>query len=594
MHTCIYKPKRGTMFSLLHKGHPKIFLTPARISFLTEQLEGDAFLRELIQSLLAEADRMLVEEPAEFIITGPRMLKQSQLVLNRISTLALAFLVSNRQPYLDRAKKELWAAAKFPHWNPSHFLDTAELCTAFAIGYDWLYSALSETEKTFIRKSLIKKGLLNGLEAYRTGAWWVDVSTNWNLVCNGGLLIAALALADEEPELAINITLNAIQHLPTALHSYHPDGGWEAGPEYWDYSTWYTVLTIDALQTALNYDFNLAKTPGLENAGLFPIYCTGPLDRTFNYADSDDHCTTRPALFWLGKNYHLDACVRENHRLLRRQLDKNVPPDPFDVIWYQPPVEPQDPLPLNAHFSGTKAVFLRDRWNDPDATFLAFKGGSNQADHAHLDLGSFVLDTMGQRWVCDLGKDDYDLPGYWDMAEKGGRWQYFRLNTLSHNTLVLNNDIQRAQANARILKVHFSDLRSFGIVDLSEAYQPHARSVQRGLMLLAPDVVVVQDEIQPSLHVANVRWQVLTDAQISTDGHNAVLAKAGKSLYVKILQPKGAVFKIESAQQKPPEMSNNGFQQLVIEFTPKTKPAIFCVVFASTPRDMACLPLDKW
>ena len=38
--------------------------------------------------------------------------------------------------------KELRAAAAFPDWNPSHFLDTAEMTHAFAIGYDWLYEGL--------------------------------------------------------------------------------------------------------------------------------------------------------------------------------------------------------------------------------------------------------------------------------------------------------------------------------------------------------------------------------------------------------------------------------------------------------------------
>jgi hypothetical protein len=35
------------------------------------------------------------------------------------------------------------AAAAFSDWNPSHFLDVAEMTAALAIGYDWLYEEVS-------------------------------------------------------------------------------------------------------------------------------------------------------------------------------------------------------------------------------------------------------------------------------------------------------------------------------------------------------------------------------------------------------------------------------------------------------------------
>ena len=33
------------------------------------------------------------------------------------------------------------------------------------------------------------------------------------------------------------------KHLPIAFNSYGKDGGWEAGPDYWQYTTWYSALT---------------------------------------------------------------------------------------------------------------------------------------------------------------------------------------------------------------------------------------------------------------------------------------------------------------------------------------------------------------
>ena len=108
---------------------------------------------------------------------------------------------------------------------------------AFAIGYDWLHGALTAEEQATVREALIEKGLHPAAEAYAARAWWAADSFNWNNVCNGGIAIAALALADEEPDLCRPLLARALKGLPRALASYAPDGAWSEGPGYWGYAT---------------------------------------------------------------------------------------------------------------------------------------------------------------------------------------------------------------------------------------------------------------------------------------------------------------------------------------------------------------------
>ena len=70
------------------------------------------------------------------------------------------------------------------------------------------------------------------------------------LVCNGGLVVAALAVADDEPELARCVLENALNSAPLALATYAPDGGWLEGPSYWKYATCYAVAMMAALVSA--------------------------------------------------------------------------------------------------------------------------------------------------------------------------------------------------------------------------------------------------------------------------------------------------------------------------------------------------------
>ena len=75
------------------------------------------------------------------------------------------------------------------NWNTRHFLDVGEFTAAFAIAYDWMFDAWTETQRDAIRWSIINLGLRYGVMAYDgTGSrygWWTSVNGNWNCVSPG-------------------------------------------------------------------------------------------------------------------------------------------------------------------------------------------------------------------------------------------------------------------------------------------------------------------------------------------------------------------------------------------------------------------------
>lgn len=105
---------------------------------------------------------------------------------------------------------------------------------------------------------------------------------NGNQVCNGGLLVGALAIAYEQPEPAREVIHSALNSLPLALAEYAPDGAWAEGPDYWAFATEYTVEGLAALNTALGTDFGLSSMPGLSNTGDFLLHTSGPTGFRFN------------------------------------------------------------------------------------------------------------------------------------------------------------------------------------------------------------------------------------------------------------------------------------------------------------------------
>ena len=237
----------------LKPNHPRLMVLDDQIKKVQGLIQTDATAADTLRRLKAQAEKMLDQPPPEHVLIGPRMLAQSRQALSVISTTAGLYRLTGDVRYAERAKKEMLAVAAFADWNPSHFLDVAEMTNACGIGYDWIYDQLSPEERTAIRTAIVEKGLKAGLEQYQKKTFWTDCNHNWGQVCAGGLTTGALAIADEEPALAREILQLTHKTIAKPMGQFAPDGGWDEGPGYWTYATSYNVFYLSAIDSALGY-----------------------------------------------------------------------------------------------------------------------------------------------------------------------------------------------------------------------------------------------------------------------------------------------------------------------------------------------------
>ncbi|MEE9370456.1 MAG: heparinase II/III family protein [Sedimentisphaerales bacterium] len=530
---------------------------------LKELYASDEILQKYLADVLSKADIYLQKPVLTYKKIGPRLLHISRECLRRNYALGLAWRWTGQKKYAEKAVQNLMAVCAFEDWNPSHFLDTAEMSHAVGIGFDWLYHYLDPQTREVIKAGLIRHGLEAGLKSYEEH-WWPTSEFNWNQVCNGGMIIGALAIADTDPLYAEQIIPAAVQSLPLALKSYGPDGAWMEGPAYWHYATSYTAYALTALDTALGRDFGLSKIKGLSETGLFPIYTTSPTGLLLNFADSREKSSRRPmpCLFWLAQTYNNPLFADAEHAVLAGSTA-----GPEHLIWYMP-VSQDKPYPkdLDHFFRGpVEVAVFRSSWEDPEALFVGVKAGYNQVNHGHLDLGNFELDALGVRWARDLGSDNYNLPGYWKKERGGKRWTYYRLRSASHNVPMLGGVDQDELAEAKIVKYEAKKSSAFVLVDLTSAYEQFAGKVTRGVaMIQNRRAVLVQDEFEIRIP-CELLWGMMTDAKIKIDqGKVARLTLNGKDLIAKLLSPAEAEFAVESAEQKPPQKTNKGVRRLIV------------------------------
>lgn len=576
----------------LRKEHPRLIATREDESRVRHLLTHNAQARALFEFLRKEADQVFHQSPVEHRLIGPRLLDQSRRCLSRVYLLATVYRLTGERRYADRAIKEMLTAAGFPDWNPSHFLDTAEMTHALAIGYDWLYDVLDPQQRQTIRQAIIEKGLREGEKIYRKGTWWTRTSWNWNQVCNGGMTLGALAVADEEPELAEYIVTQAIKSVPIAMANYAPDGAWAEGPGYWSYATHYTVYMLAGLQSALGTDFGLSDSPGFDKAGDFRIHVVGPSGLAFNFADGSARVGAASPMFWLATRFDKPLYAWHEREVIKGRT-------PLHLWWYNAQSADITQEPVSKWFRGVDIVTLRSDWTD-QAVFVGFKGGDNAVNHSHLELGSFVLDAQGLRWVLDLGSDNYNLPGYFGKQ----RWTYYRLGTQGQNTLLLDGQNQNLRAKAPVVAFWNSPRASHAVVDLSAAYMDNERQpgvpsskVLRGIAVLGRDAVLIQDEItgHPG---KELQWQVHTEAKVSIRGNTATLTQGGRQIVAEILSPRDLTFETQSANPPPPQRQNPGVTKLAIRTKLPDQPFRLAVVLWCNPTakrsPMTVRPLEEW
>lgn len=523
-------------------------MTKADETAVRVSVKKDAFWQQVDSLLMNAANGALTMPMPQRIVIGRRLLDVSRETLRRVLLLGYAYRMTGDSRYAQRAEQELLTVSAFSDWNPSHYLDVAEMTTAVAVGYDWLFDRMSNATKDSLRQAIINKGLKPSYDTQYNG--WLQKENNWNQVCNTAMAYGALAIYEDARSLSDSVLQRSISSIHQPMKNYGPDGAYPEGYSYWGFGTTYNVMLIDALEKCFGTDFNLSQQKGfLESAG-FILHMVAPDHDSFNYGDNKDSGRMSPAMFWFAKrNNDLSLLWNERNLFLsgnKKKLmdyrfftlallwgagvDMRNLPEPQQKTWVSPA-------------SVTPVALMRTSWDDKKAIFLAFKGGSASSSHAHLDAGSFVMVANGQRWAMDFGRQDYHSLeslglDIWNKSQNSDRWKVFRYTNMAHNTLTFNNCLQDVQGY-----VYLGDTASLAkrlsiSADLTPVYAEQIKSANRRVEIVDNKYVLVSDEIQTGEKPTTMRWTMLTPTKAELKGKNKILlSHKNKHLLMKISAP---------------------------------------------------------
>lgn len=266
--------------------------------------------------------------------------------------------------------------------------------------------------------------------------------------------------------------------------------------------------------------------------------------------------------------------------------------DVLDLLWFDSSGKAfaASELPPDKQFHNADCVSMRSSWSDPDALVVGIQAGDNENPNGdrHLDLGSFVLDALGERWILDVGTEPETCQSHRNIREK---WEFYRVRAEGHNLPVINPNEgpdQKLDTRAPVTLFESTPARATVVVDLTDAYAGHVRMARRTFAMVDRAYVILADEIEEGWPIVDFWWFLHTAAEIEIDEllTTATLTQNGKKLIVKIEQgPARADFEIREAvpldgSPRPQQSANEGVRKLAIHLSNITQ---FKVKISITP-----------
>jgi hypothetical protein len=590
------------LFALLHN-------TPLNILAAHTAGVGEERIRALFENNPKPHPRLLVSNQTEWemrkekILGAPdgslwKRLYEDSAKNRGMMESAITYKINGDPLALDRVKAHIeLLCVGDEKWQPYYMLESARHTRELGFLYDLLYKELnipySSTKSTYrdlVEKAIIEKGLQEYLVQIERGhRFVVDGANNWNHQLNAGAIIGALAVMEKHPDIAVRVLAQAVPSLHTGIRAMDPHGFWEEGVSYWQNTVIRPVVeALSSLENSLGTDFELSDSPGLRASGAFPMHMTGPTGFPLGYSDTHSQrqrWASGGGLFWLAQKFDMPVYMLDEIKSLQRH-NRQLRGTGWVTLFFMPLADPEGNdlyhgVTLDKFYGTTgdpgdesQLVVFRSEWDNEEALFGSLKGGHSSKSHAHLDLGTFELQALGEQWTVELGYGNWvnwdyfinvnppiatadvfrDYGYFQDAGVNGNRWNIYNVSSRSHNVPLIENQNQHIIASTVFEKFESEPSFAYAVLNLTGAYAgKRVVEMRRGMQLLAErSGFLIQDEYMVEGTI-DIEWGMSTDATItiSKDGKQATLSKNGKKMTFTILDspntPADAVF----TQRKP-------------------------------------------
>lgn len=577
-------PAKDPDYSLLTAAnHPRIVYSQTDFDAMKAKYDNNSnpVFTDLVNKIKTSATGFTKAADLTYTLSGKRLLAVSRSAMQRITYCAFAYKMTGESAYLTQAEKDIKTVCNFSDWNAKkHWLDVGEMATGVALGYDWLYNDLADETKTLVRKKL-NDYCFTTAENKQWNLNFYEAENNWNQVCNCGIIMAALAIYENDATHCKTLIEKSLESNKNAVQAmYYPDGNYPEGYSYWNYGTEFQAIINIGMETATDSDAGLSSIQGFSKTGKYMVFMECPTSMVFNYSDCAPSSAICPALWYFAWKYKDTSVLYfEQNRYSSYVTGDDARVLPVLMYCISNVNTSGISAPTEQIFRGegkTPIVAIHTNW-EMDATdkFLGIKAGKGSTSHAHLDAGSFVYDAFGVRWSADLGLQSYGtLEPYidlWSMTDGSERWTAFRYNNLNHSTLSVNGGYHKVAGEGVIKGLLNGDGKLGATVDITAPLGSAVSSAVRDIYMEG-DNLFVKDVVKAASGAScTIRWTMVSRANPTIEyGGITLKSGTGKKMYLTTSSTTGTKVTLKTwstVSKNSWDASNAGYYECGYEMT---------------------------
>ena len=395
----------------------------------------------------------------------------------------------------------------------------AELAEADYILGDKLSPATRQLILDNVRRRVLQP-FRDSVEGRRKPLHWLFLKMNWNSVCVGNTVFAALALEPSRDDRAVYAAAGE-HYIRYFLDGFTPDGYCAEGVGYWNYGYSHFILITEALRQATGGKIDLLNDDKAVAGGLFcrrseivpGVFLTIADCTPGSKPNSElaDYVCRR-----LGLPSSAGKLTGESSGLAIGSMLSSLPDD-LPVV-HRPAVDTSNPL--RTFFSDNGVLLMRNSPGLSPAFGVAVKGGRNDGPHNHDDSGSFSLVLGHDMVICDPGGEVYTARTFGSH-----RFDSKLLSSYGHALPIIAGKLQKngPEARAETLGTKFTDAADIFKLDLRSAYPvPSLQKLERTFVFNrgAKPSLIVSDAVKYStpeqFETALITWGQTTEVNPNT------------------------------------------------------------------------------
>ena len=417
-----------------------------------EQVRTHPYYSKLREKTVKEADYYVENDPPVikfskihlYVTTGNREKFQNDYTEyeNRLCTLALAYIITEEQKYIDALGDIIWNICDFESWSiPAHVseslsterrrrnLDLTSCIMAYRMS-EILYFLGDKLPELVVRRARdeVRYRVTDSFAVYTAEEFsWYNKIDNWSAVCIAGVLCAYLYTCTDDE---INAQLPKMREIAeNYLKGFKDDGCCTEGYGYWIYGfsffCLFAKMLADYTDGAINYfaDEKIHKIAMFQqNILLNPTEC-------LSFSDGD--ITFKPRI-WLS---HFLKGIYPDMQLpaLPEYYDEEIGWSRLRFVFCSNPDIPESEIKPVSHIFHDAQWFLCHG----KGYALGAKAGHNKEFHNHNDVGSFLISKNNKVTFCDPGCGEYTADYF-----SPKRYDIFLPSARAHSVPIINGELQ--------------------------------------------------------------------------------------------------------------------------------------------------------